>query len=147
MGILFAKNASGLSKYAKQLEEEDMDFSVAPKPESTFLVDYNLKAYYGKMSMSKSIVLNTILYGSGGIGMVKFQNKAYPALALGLGQKFFFNSHWALRFDLRMYANQAPIPFNKGAKTTDPSYPADYGDFEERLTYTSNLDFGLTYLF
>jgi hypothetical protein len=146
-GVLFAKNSGGLSKYADQLKAEDMDFSVAPKPESTFLLDYNAKAYYGKMSMSKSIVLNTILYGSAGIGMVKFQNKSYPALALGLGQKFFFNSHWAFRFDLRMYANNAPIPFNKAAKTTDPNYPAGYGDFEERLTYTSNLEAGLTYLF
>jgi outer membrane beta-barrel protein len=147
LGVLFAKNASGLSKYATQLKEQDLDFTVAPKPESTLMADYNFKAYYGKMSMSKSLVLNTSLYGSAAAGMVKFQNKSYPAIAVGLGQKFFFNKSWGLRFDLRMYVNNAPIPFNAGVKTTNPKYPASFGDFEERLTYTSNLDVGVTYLF
>ncbi|WP_413292853.1 outer membrane beta-barrel domain-containing protein [Bdellovibrio sp. HCB185ZH] len=147
IGFLFAKNSSGLSSYAKQLYQEyGLDYNYAPKPEMTLMADYNLKVFYGKMSLTKSTVINTQLFGTAALGMVKFENKAYPALALGLGQKFYFTSQLALRFDLRLYMNQAPIPFNAGLKPSSPTKPSK-DSFEDRLTYTTNLDVGLSYLF
>ena len=147
LGVLFAKNSSGLSTYSNQLHSQyNLDFNRAPKPEMMAMLDYNLKFFYGKMSLTKSTVINTILYGSGSLGVVKYENKTYPGIGVGLGQKFFFTPQWALRFDLRLYANQAPIPFLKGKmKDTDPKPTFD--DFDERLTYTTNLDIGLSYLF
>lgn len=146
-GLLIAKNFAGLSSYADQLDQQfGLDFSRAPSPEMTIMGDYNLKAFYGKMSLTKSLVFNTLLYGSASVGAVKFVHKTYPAVAVGIGQKFYFTKQWALRFDLRLYANQAPIPFLNGAlKPSDPK--PDYNDFQERLTYTTNLDVGLSYLF
>ncbi|MBO9667320.1 MAG: outer membrane beta-barrel domain-containing protein [Bdellovibrio sp.] len=152
-GLMFAKYASGLSSYAKQLHDQyGLDYNRAPKPDMLLMGDYNLKVFYGKMSLTKSAVINTILYGSGALGMVKFQNKSYPAVAVGIGQKFFFTPQWALRFDLRLYANQAPIPFLSGKMTdgssgSNPTTPPSYDDFDERLTYTTTLDIGLSYLF
>lgn len=148
IGLLFAKNFSGLSSYADQLGKSpyNLDFNRAPKPDMTIMADYNIKAFYGKMSLTKSLVLNTLLYGSLSGGAVKYENKTYPAIAIGFGQKFFFNKNWALRADLRLYANQAPIPFKKNAlKPTDPV--PDKSTFDERVTYTTNLDIGLSYLF
>lgn len=149
-GILFAKNATGLSDYAQQISDSTasgLDFNRAPKPEMTLMGDYNFKAFYGKMSITKSLVFNTLLFGSASLGAVKYEHKTYPAIALGLGQKFFFTKQWALRFDLRLYANQAPIPF-LGGGVMQPGSPApSAGDFSERLTYTTNLDIGLSYLF
>lgn len=146
-GLLIAKNFAGLSSYADQLDQQfSLDFSRAPSPEMTIMGDYNLKAFYGKMSLTKSLVFNTLLYGSASVGAVKYVHKTYPAVAVGIGQKFYFTKQWALRFDLRLYANQAPIPFLNGAlKPSDPK--PDYSDFQERLTYTTNLDVGLSYLF
>ncbi|MFM6927114.1 MAG: outer membrane beta-barrel domain-containing protein [Bdellovibrio sp.] len=147
LGILFAKNSSGVSTYANQLHTQyQLDFNRAPKPEMVGMLDYNLKFFYGKMSLTKSLVINTILYGSGSVGMVKYENKTNPAIAVGLGQKFFFTPHWAFRFDLRLYANQAPIPFLKG-KMKDTDTKPSFDEFDERLTYTTNLDLGLSYLF
>ena len=141
IGVLFFANSTGLSSYAKQLEGEFptqvKSFSGAPMPKSTLLVDYNSKAFYGKMSLTKATVVNTTLLGSLGLGMVQYDNKSYPALAVGLGQKFYFSPHWAVRFDLRLYANQAPIPFVAPSATS----------YSERMTYTTTLDAGLTYLF
>lgn len=154
LGFMYAKNFSGLSSYANQLHSQyGLDYSRAPQPENTYLLDYNLKAFYGKMSLSKSLVFNTLLYGSASAGAVQFQNKTYPAVAIGLGEKFYFNKAWALRFDLRLYANQAPIPFLKDAMhdgsgpngTNDPK--PSFDQFDERITYTTTLDIGLSYLF
>lgn len=147
LGLMYAKNFSGLSKYADQLDSQyNLDFSRAPQPTNSVFLDYNIKAFYGKMSLTKSVVFNTILYGSAAAGMIQYEHKSFPGVSVGLGQKFYFTKQWALRFDLRLYANQAPIPFLKnGLKPSDP-VPA-YGDFEDRLTFTTTLDAGLSYLF
>ncbi len=149
LGLFFANNLSGLSDYAKQIENTSatkLDFSRVPMPKNTIMLDYNLKAFYGKLSLTKNTVLNTVLYGSGSLGMVQYEHKSYPALALGLGQKFYFNKNWALRFDLRLYANQGPIPFLRNRlKVNDPVPSPD--EFDERVMYTTNLDMGISYLF
>lgn len=139
IGLLFAKHSTGLSTYADQLQRQypTLNFRNVPKPEMTILADYNVKAFYGKMSLAKNIVVNTMLFGSLSGGVIKYENKSYPAIAFGLGQKFFFSKHWALRFDMRLYANQAPIPFKANNVAT----------YDERIMYTTNLDFGLSYLF
>lgn len=147
LGFLYAKNFSGLSSYADQLNTQySLDFSRAPQPQNSYFADYNVNAFYGKMSLTKSVVLNTVLFGSASAGAIQYQHKTYPGIALGLGQKFYFNKQWAFRFDLRLFANQAPIPFKKdGLKPTDPV--PSLSSFDERLTYTTTLDVGLSYLF
>lgn len=151
LGLLYTNNSTGTSDYAKQIEQQfSLDFNRVPMPKNTILADYNFNAFYGKLSLAKSIVLNTMIFGSGSAGLIQYDHKSFPALAIGVGQKFFFNKHFALRLDLRLYANQAPIPFLKD-KLKNPlpggvSAPT-YNDFQERLTFTTNLDIGVAYLF
>jgi outer membrane beta-barrel protein len=149
-GLLYEKNFSGTSTYANQLKNQfSLDFSRAPMPDSTLMFDYNIKAFYGKLSLSKSVVLNTILFASASLGAVSYKldvTKTYPALALGVGQKFYFNKNWALRFDLRLYGNNAPVPFLNNALRPGDTVPT-YSQFKERFTLTTNLDAGVSYLF
>ncbi len=157
-GILYAKNSTGLSKDAQGLKSDfGLDFGRAPFPEYTLMGDYNFKAFYGKLSVTKDGVINTSIYGSLAGGVVKYVHKSYPALAVGVGERFYFGHHWSLKVDLRLYAHQAPIPFKtaalrdgtkpneNGPNAPDP-IPA-YDSFPERLTYTTNLEIGLNYLF
>lgn len=146
-GLFFNKNFTGLSNYAKQLNSQfTLDFDRAPKPDMTLMADYNLKAFYGKMSLTKQTVANFHILGSLAAGVVKYTNKTYPAIAPGVGQKFYFNKNLSLRIDLRLFIHQAPIPFKAGSiKTTDPVPSAS--DFDERMTYTTVLDLGLSYIF
>jgi outer membrane beta-barrel protein len=147
LGLLYAKNATGQSTYANQLDSQyQLDFARAPRPLSTYLLDYNIKAFYGKMSLTKKSVFNLSLFGTLAAGMVQYEHKSYPALVPGFGQKFYFDKNFALRFDLRLYVHQAPIPFLAGKlKKTDPV--PQLSEFDERITYTTNLDVGLSYLF
>lgn len=160
LGVFFESNAAGLSKYGEQLKEVKgnsgatihLDFTRAPAPESTVMVDYNFKAFYGKMSLSKRLVFNLTTFASAAVGMLKYQNKAYPGLALGLGQKYYLTRRFSLRWDLRMFANNAPIPFYGPSTPTssiDPTVgPAPtYAQFSERITYTTNIGIGVAYMF
>lgn len=148
-GFLYSKNSTGLSDYARQLDTQfNLDFSRAPSPDQTMMLDYNLKMFYGKMSLSKETALNLSLFGTAAVGQVKYVHKSYTAFALGVGQRFYFNPRWAFRFDFRLYGHQAPIPFlagNPGIRkgTQEPAHSR----FEERMTYTNNMEFGVSYLF
>jgi len=147
-GVMFAKNFAGVSTYADQLKKQySLDFTRAPAPDSTLLLDYNLKAFYGKMSITKKTVLNMHVYGSMAGGLVKYEHKSYPAVAVGLGQKFYFGKSWGLRLDLRLYAHQAPIPFLGDNKLKPSTAAPSFSEFKERLTLTSVLDVGVSYLF
>lgn len=157
-GIMFAKNSAGVSSYAKQLRDQySLDFTRAPAPEASLFYDYNVKAFYGKMSLSKNLVTNYHILGTLAGGIIKYSHKTYPAIAVGLGEKFYFTKNISLRLDFRIFLNQAPIPFLKcesgkhgGVKISAASCnepPPAYGDFSERFTITSVIDFGLSYLF
>lgn len=158
LGLFFEANQAGLSKYGEQLKDVtdnqgakiSYDFKRAPAPESTVMADYNFKAFYGKMSLTKSIVFNLTTFGSAAAGMVKYANASYPGIAIGLGQKYHLSKHFSLRLDLRMFANNAPIPFFKsengeGLKSGDRA--PSYDKFKERITYTTNINVGVNYMF
>lgn len=158
-GLMLMKNFTGVSYYAKQLNDEyKLDFTRAPMPEASLFFDYNLKALYGKMSISKNTVTNYHFFGSLAAGVVKYPHKSYPSVAAGLGQKFYYDKNFSFRFDFRVFLSQAPSPFLKcepgkheGVKnsTTDScNEPAPkYADFSERLSVTSVIDLGISYLF
>lgn len=147
LGLMYAKNAAGVSSYAEQLRDQyKLEFDRAPSPQSTIMGDWDWKMYYGKMSVMKDSVLNLSIYTTFAAGVVQYQHKNYPTFAPGLGQKFYFGKHFALRLDLRLFMGQAPIPFLKGhIVSTDPK--PSYSDFDERMTYTTVLDTGLSWLF
>ncbi len=158
LGILFAKNNSGLSADAQGLKNDfGLDFGRAPLPDYTLMADYNFKLYYGKLSLAKDVVKNTSIYLSSALGIIKYVHKSYPALALGVGERFYLTNHLSLKVDLRFFANNAPIPFKSkalrdGSKPNDnpgnaPDPIPSYDSFMERLTYTTNLEVGLNYLF
>jgi outer membrane beta-barrel protein len=159
LGLFFVSNSSGLSKDAEGLKADfGLDFSRAPQPKTMVMLDYNYKPYYGKMSFTKTGVINTTIYGSGSLGAIQYQHKTYPALAVGLGERFYFGKSFSLKTDLRLFVHQAPKPFkspglcdgsvatcgNNGA-AGDPI--PSFDSFEERITYTTNLEIGLNYLF
>ncbi len=155
LGILYSMNSSGLSKDAQGLKNDfGLDFTRAPKPLSTMMLEYDYSPFYGKLSVTKDGVMNTTIYGSGALGLVKYEHKSYPAISLGIGERFYFTRNLALKVDLKVYAHQAPIPFKQGG-LRDGSAGAGFindpvpalGSFEERLTYTTNLQLGLNYLF
>lgn len=155
LGVFFSVNSTGLSKDAQGLKNDfGLDFNRAPKPLNTMMLEYNYSPFYGKMSVTKEGVMNTTIYGSVGAGMVKYEHKSYPAISLGLGERFYFTHQFCLKVDFKLFAHQAPIPFKEGALRdgsqganfiTDP-IPA-FDSFNERITYTSNLQIGLNYLF
>lgn len=148
LGLIYAKNSTGLSKDAQGLKNDfGLDFTRAPYPEYSLMADYNYKMYYGKLSVTKNGVINTSIYVSAAAGMIKYIHKSYPAVAFGIGERFYFTDHLALKLDLRLFLNNAPSPFKAGALREGIDPVPSYNDFSDKMTYTTNLELGLNYLF
>lgn len=147
VGFLYAKNSSGLSSYSNQLNAKfGLELSRAPFPDYTAMLDYNYKAYYGKMSLTKMAIGNFILFFSGAAGIVKYVHKSYPAISAGLGQKFFFSRNLSLRLDFRLMGHNAPNPFKPGLIQANDPVPT-YNEFPDQFDINQNAEIGLSYLF
>lgn len=147
-GAQFYYYSTGLSDYAKQLKKQySLDYERAPKPEYGAFLDYNMKLFYGKMSIAKNTTMNTHLLGLFSAGMTKYENQMYPGVTAGVGYKFYFSPRVSLRTDLRLFIHQAPIPFKRGALRAPTDPVPDKGSFKERIHYTNLLDVGLNWLF
>lgn len=117
----------------------------APAPKYLGLANYQFTAFYGKISLSKATVMNLSLYGLAGGGMIAIGDVTKPVVNIGLGQKFYFNSSFALRFDLRLAAYQGPNPLSIPL-TSDVTADVPASEFEERLNLMSLLSVGAVWL-
>lgn len=138
---------SGPSSYGEQLKSPPNNFdpSLAPAPSSILLANYQLTAFYGKISLTKKSVMNLSLFGTAGAGMVGLDSGTQlPAVSVGFGQKFYFNPRFALRFDFRFVGFQGPDatsqPLNPGsAKLSD-------GAFDDELFFNTYISGGAVFL-
>jgi outer membrane beta-barrel protein len=138
---------SGPSSYGDQLKSAPTNFdpSLAPAPSSILMINYQLTAFYGKISLTKKSVMNLSLFGTAGAGVLGLDSGTQlPALNIGFGQKFYFNPNLALRLDFRFVGYQGPDatsqPLNPG--TAKPAESA----FDDELFFNTYISGGLVFL-
>lgn len=147
MGYFFQ---DGLSQYGDQLKNatnlgRNFDASKGPAPSNLLLANYQVQAFYGKISLTKKSVINLALVGTLGGGLLNYNSgDSVPALSAGFGQKFYFSKNVALRFDFRILGFQGP------ALTSEVLDPAGeekgFGEFDEELFFNTYLSSSLVFL-
>ena len=125
------------------LPGQKFDASLAPHPKSYLLLNYQMNAYYGKVSVSKQSVLHLSLSGLAGVGMVNFGDSNSVALNLGLGQKIFFTPNWGLRLDLMLLAFNGPDPTSAPANN---SSQLTTGQLDKALLFQTFFNVGVIFL-
>ena len=136
------------NQYTDLLAKQGLDFMRAPSLEMAVWGNYEMKAYYGKMSMSKYAITNLHLYPILGVGVSKYTHKVYPGVNTGLGMKFYFTNSLALRFDFKLQMAQGVNPFLGGGKLINtPTNPKPSpSDFSDKFYLGTILDVGLSIL-
>lgn len=124
------------------------DPSLAPHPSSMILAHYQLKAYYGKISITKQAVMNLLLYFQLGGGFITIGEESNLVISGGMGQNFYISNQLALNFNLLFYSYNGPDPTNLkvGGHPATGSGDRIYSEFEEKLYINSKLTVGLSYL-
>ena len=91
------------------LQTKRFDSLLAPYPQYSVFLNYHYSPYYGKISLSKSWVLNLSIYGFVGAGLVvSDQNDQFMALDIGLGKKLYLNRWLGLKASLGFVGYYGP---------------------------------------
>lgn len=134
--------AEGLTDNAKQMNATTgLDFSYAPGPKTLTLVEWEYTAWYGKISLSKETVMNTMFYGLAGLGMIAYDGLGSVAISGGIGEKFYFGKNLSLRMDLFLLNHNAPDPLS-----ADVTVPQDASAFKQANYFSTLLTLGLVWL-
>ena len=82
-----------------------------PYPQLMGFLNYQYTPYYGKISLTKKLVMNLSIYGFAGPGLIAFnESTRLFAFNMGIGQRIYLFRHFALRTDLGFYAYYGPDP-------------------------------------
>lgn len=149
LNVYYTTFIPGESDYSKQLNPIprraiNANLQYAPAPKYIALGNYQLTAFYGKLSLSKEMVMNLGLYALAGGGMIGIGDVSKPVVNVGIGQKFYFDSQFALRFDLRVLAYRGPNAVSSPLDQKTTVQPASY--FEEKMFVDTLLSFGAIYM-
>jgi outer membrane beta-barrel protein len=126
---------------------ENLNLQFGPRPKWMILGNWQYTGFYGKLSFTKEFVMNLSLYGLAGAGALMIGDKVFPLVSAGLGQKFYFNPRFALRFDLRLLVYNGPNLLS-GPKQTllNATSEQSASVFENRLYIGTLLSIGAIWL-
>ncbi len=144
----------GKTSYAMAMERDifidkgagvKVDLTNAPESEYMATLNYQFTSHYGKISLTKNWVMNLALYAHLGGGVISIGEETTPAAHLGIGQKFYFNNNFALKFGLQSLVYSGPNFTTKGAlqNIQAASQTLKASDFEKELKVPLYLVGGL----
>ncbi len=148
--------SSGLSQAGQDLKSGNVppagkvfDASLAPTVQEMLFGNYQLTAYYGKVSLTKQTVMNLSLYGLAGAGLVQWSDHSTFGFDVGFGQKLYFTPHQGLRFDmiLAMYTGPDPTNPNTTGKALTGSTKLSSSDFSTTYYMRPFMTLAYVYLF
>lgn len=150
ISLFYANYLQGTTSYVNQLNNipntsSKFNLQYAPPPKFMFIADYQYTAFYGKMSFAKDFVMNLSLYGLLGAGTIQIGDSSNPLVNIGLGQKFYFSPHHAIRFDLRFNYYNGPNVVSGNLQTATSVQSAS--TFSTRSFFGSVLSAAYTYIF
>ena len=126
------------------------DFSYAPAVSGVYLASFKWSPFYGKISLTKSFVMNLITNFYGGLADVMVGDSSSIGGSVGLGQEFYFSSHFGLRADLRglIFSGPAAVSRNALNPTTNPYTGANPPNsaYDQEMKFNILFDVGLVFL-
>ena len=152
-GLSWFSMQQGLSNMGESLKAGEgidgginFDPSLAPTVENIIMGEYQMAAYYGKISFTKQSVMNVSLYGLLGIGQVSYGDYQSVAVSLGFGQKFYFCKYLALRWDLRFMGYSGPNAIQTQPLLRRGHDPVSSSELEKDLFFPSILNVGIEFI-
>ncbi len=149
------KAKEGISKAGKPGEVDAYyDAGLAPHPFIGTFLNYQFSPFYGKISITKTLVFNFALYSFFGLGTMGLKHGQKniimtPASHFGIGQRFYFNRYFALDGGIDFLVYHAPNPVHKGIKWAPDQKPPSrpkYSAFEKDIFLRFLARVGITIL-
>jgi len=147
LGLRYMSWATGLSDYAKQFGTgaNPLDLSRSNGPQNGYSAEYEYRLFYGKISVGKEAVFPISIRATGELGMINYGVKTLPFLAVGIGNRFFFNKNWGINLDMKLMYRDAIDPMSQDLKSADPAPGAS--SFADKYRINTGFNLGVLYLF
>ena len=124
-----------------------INFPVVPVPEYYVSLDYQMTAYYGKISLTKDSVMNLALYLTSGIGAINLGGNEMTWIAnIGVGQNLFFTPRIGLRLDFKFLLYNGLDVTSNVAATNGASGKVDPGLFQSQFNISPTVMLGVVFL-
>lgn len=147
VGLKYTDHLKGLSSYADQFRNtsKQLDFNKAPAPSTLISGSYRWTFLYGKISLSKNMVIPTLFSTETDLGLLQVGQENLPYAAIGITHKFYIKQHWGVGLSYRLLAYQTlnPVSVNIGSSAPAPSESA----FTKKVQLSQSLDLTLSFLF
>ncbi|MBY0384148.1 outer membrane beta-barrel domain-containing protein [bacterium] len=148
------KRDAKLSDDARQIDSDlatigptlTINFPVVPVPEYLATIDYQMTAYYGKISLGKESVMNLALYIYGGAGMTDLGGKMTWVADLGVGQNLFFTPRMGLRLDMKFLMYNGLDVTSRQTTTNAATSDVDPGIFDTQFNISPSVMLGFVVL-
>ncbi len=123
-----------------------INFDVVPVPKYYVSLDYQMSAYYGKISLTKETVMNLALYLTGGAGMIDLGGRTTWIANLGVGQNLFFTPRMGLRLDVKFLLYNGLDVTSQHTVTGPATGPVDPGIFSTQFNISPSVMLGWVFL-
>ena len=143
LGFSFLKYLPGISADGEAIGKEarNINFENVPDPLDITLAHLQWNLYYGKMSLSKSTVINTHLYTLSGLCLYRIREQNSIGVDVGIGQKFYLSKTISLRSDFIALVFSGPDVFS-----TRSDMPQPISNFETKTYIHFLFSLGLSFL-
>ncbi len=147
VGLKYLMFGTGLSGYSSQFASSvtpSADFSRSRGPRSGFLVNYERRMMYGKLSLSKRWVIPGYLtWGLEG-GMMAYGSRQLPLAGASIANRFFLGKSLGISLTLHGYMRQFVDPLSQTLRNSP--VPSET-DFTTNTKFSTAMDLGINYLF
>lgn len=148
IGFRYLSFGSGLSDYGKQFSTPTATITDPPQfvnvgPKSGYMLHYERRMMYGKLSLGKHRVIPALITWNVEGGMISYGSKTLPLLGASVGNRFFVTKNLGLSFGLHGFLRQLVDPISKNLRLG----PVNASDLKTTTKISTMLDFNISYLF
>ncbi|MGZ3769464.1 MAG: outer membrane beta-barrel domain-containing protein [Bdellovibrio sp.] len=146
-GVKYLDRSKGLSEYSDQFKnsQKHLDFNKAPAPGSILAATYRWSFLYGKISLSKNIVIPTVFSTETDLGINKDGQQNLPYGSLGITHKVYIKQNWGIGVSYRILVYQILNPVSANIGSSGPALSES--DFSKKIQISQSIDLALSYLF
>ena len=146
-GIGLRSRFGDRTDYSQQLFQgtAQLEFNRAPAPTESHFLSFGYNFYYGKLSLSKNLVIpaTTKLDADAGLQHVGSSDK--PFVQAALSQSFFMTKHLAIGLSYGISLAQSIDPTSVNIRSSQPN-PQE-ADFSQKMQFNQYLSANLSILF
>ena len=144
-GLKYYQYPSAFNTYKQQFDTKGVFLDRAPQPVSIFVVSLANRILYGKISVSKDLVLPLTLEAQYDLGVNKYGIQSLLYSAFSLSNKLYLQKKYIIDLSYTLQLHQVINPVSADIRQASPL--PDESAFAKKLQFSQCLSVGFGYLF